>query len=387
MVDIQRIRVLDAPVDVINMETALAFVDDTVAARKPGNYVLAMDPEKTFALRRDRQLGDFFEDAALLLPDGIGVVLAARFLHGARIGRVPGADFMQEICRHASEKGYRVFIYGATEEVNVASVAKLKQRYPGLQIAGRANGYVSSDAMEALVDEINDSEADILFVALGSPRQENWMRDNGPGLKVPLCLGIGGTLDTIVGKVRRAPKIFQRLGLEWFYRLICQPSRIGRQRALPLFALQVAWQKLSARRRELPNQKAVQFVRLLTLSYWIVLSSLLVAPQQSAMTVANWVALGSMDDFAVHLCALALLAVMTCACRLPFRAITIISVLCGYAVLAEAVQAFSPGRCATFSDIGANVLGVAGGFLFVGAVNMLRARHRELVPHRSQMRI
>ena len=384
MVDIQRIRVLDAPVDVINMETALAFVDDTVAAREPGNYVLAMNPEKTFALRRDRQLGDFFEDAALLLPDGIGVVLAARFLHGARIGRVPGADFMQEICRHASEKGYRVFIYGATEEVNVASVAKLKQRYPGLQIAGRANGYVSSDAMEALVDEINDSEADILFVALGSPRQENWMRDNGPGLKVPLCLGIGGTLDTVVGKVKRAPKVFQRLGLEWFYRLMCQPSRIGRQKVLPLFALQVAWQKLSAQRSAQPNHTVVQFARLLTLLYWIVLSVLLVLPKQSVEAVADWVALGSTDDFAVHLCAFALLAVMTCACRIPFRAITVISALCGYAVLAEAVQAFSPGRCATLSDAAANLLGVAGGLLVVSAVNMLRARQRELVLHRRQ---
>ena len=247
MIGIRRIRVLDAPVDVINMETALTFVDDTIEAKEPGNYVLAVNPEKTFALRRDRQLGDFFEDAALLLPDGIGVVLAARFLHGARIGRVPGADFMQEICRHASEKGHRVFIYGATEEVNEASVATLERRYPGLQVVGRANGYVSGDS---LVDEINDSKADILFVALGSPRQEIWMRENGPGLKVPLCLGIGGTLDTIVGKVKRAPKVFQRLGLEWFYRLMCQPSRIGRQRVLLLYALQVAWQTLFAQRRE-----------------------------------------------------------------------------------------------------------------------------------------
>jgi N-acetylglucosaminyldiphosphoundecaprenol N-acetyl-beta-D-mannosaminyltransferase len=244
MVDIQRIRVLDAPVDVINMETALAFVDDRVAAGRPGNYVLAMNPEKTFALRRDRRLGEFFEDAALLLPDGIGVVLAARFLHGARIGRVPGADLMQEICRHAAAKGHRIFIYGASEEVSAAAVLELKRRYPGIRIVGRANGYVAAEAMEALVDEINDSQADILFVALGSPRQENWMRQYGPGLKVPLCLGIGGTLDTIVGKVRRAPKLFQRLGLEWLYRLAREPSRAARQKVLPLFAWQVLVQRL-----------------------------------------------------------------------------------------------------------------------------------------------
>jgi len=244
MVNIQRIHVLDAPVDVIDMDAALEFVADSVSARKPGKYVLAMNPEKMFSLRRDRELSKFFDDAALLLPDGVGVVLAARFLHGARIGRVPGADLMQEICRHAAGKGYRIFIYGATEEVSRAAALEMERRYPGIQIVGRSNGYVRADKMEELVDEVNDSEADILFVALGSPRQENWMRQYGPGLKVPVCLGIGGTLDTIVGKVKRAPKLLQRLGLEWMYRLACQPGRIRRQACLPLFAWQVLRERL-----------------------------------------------------------------------------------------------------------------------------------------------
>jgi N-acetylglucosaminyldiphosphoundecaprenol N-acetyl-beta-D-mannosaminyltransferase len=225
------------------MRTAIQFVDSKVAEGGAAGYVVAINPEKTFALRQNEELRDFVENASLLIPDGIGVVLAARFLHGAQIGRVPGADLTQEICRHSAEKGHRVFLYGASEEVNRDAVAELRRRFPGIRIAGRANGYVQQEDMENLVDQINDSQADILFVALGSPRQEAWMRKYGPGLKVKLCLGIGGTLDTIVGKVRRAPRIVQRLGLEWLFRLVCQPSRIARQSVLPKFAFEVLAEK------------------------------------------------------------------------------------------------------------------------------------------------
>ncbi len=250
MSSIQRIRVLDAPVDVIDMDRALEFVDQTVQAGQPGNYILAMNPEKTFALKKDAEFDAFLENASLLLPDGIGIVLAARLLHGARMGRVAGADLMQEMCRHAAAKGHRIFIYGAQEDVSRLAAARLLQRYPGLQIVGRAHGYIPVGDMEDLVDRINESRADILFVALGSPRQEHWMREYGPGLKAPLCLGIGGTLDTIAGRVRRAPLVFRRLGMEWFFRLLCQPSRIGRQRRLPVFAWAVFRERL---RRKKPR--------------------------------------------------------------------------------------------------------------------------------------
>ena len=244
MMTIDRIRILGAPVDAVDMEQAIDFVDWKVSAGGAAGYVVAINPEKTFAIRQSEELSDFVEKASLLIPDGIGVVLAARFLHGAQIGRVPGADLMQDICRHSAAKGHRLFLYGASEEVNHDAVAELQRRFPGINIVGRANGYVAQEHMEDLVDLINDSQADILFVALGSPRQERWMHKYGPGLKVKLCLGIGGTLDTIIGKVRRAPKIFQRLGLEWFFRLLCQPSRIRRQAVLPKFAVQVLSEKL-----------------------------------------------------------------------------------------------------------------------------------------------
>jgi N-acetylglucosaminyldiphosphoundecaprenol N-acetyl-beta-D-mannosaminyltransferase len=249
MTTVQRVRVLGAPVDVVDMRAAIQFVDSKVAEGGDSGYVVAINPEKTFAIRKNKDLGTFVENASLLIPDGIGVVLAAKFLHGAQIGRVPGADLMQEICRHSAEKRHRLFLYGASEDVSRDAVVELRRRFPGIMIVGRANGYVPQEDMEDLVDRINDSRADILFVALGSPRQEAWMQKYGPGLKTKLCLGIGGTLDTIVGKVRRAPKFMQWLGLEWFFRLLCQPSRIRRQGVLPKFAAEVLTEKFKRPRR------------------------------------------------------------------------------------------------------------------------------------------
>jgi N-acetylglucosaminyldiphosphoundecaprenol N-acetyl-beta-D-mannosaminyltransferase len=243
---ILRVQVLGIPVDCLDMQQALAAVDTMVAAESPGNYLVAINPEKIIAARRDPHLAELIKHAAILIPDGIGVVMACRFLHHVRVRRVPGADLMQRICQDSVQKRQRIFLYGAKEEINRQAVAKLERVYPGIQIVGRSHGYVCADEMPQLVDKINSSQADIVFVALGSPRQEEWMRQFGPKLNARICMGIGGTLDTIVGNVKRAPVVFQRLGLEWLYRLICQPSRIRRQLVLPVFAWLVFEQKIRA---------------------------------------------------------------------------------------------------------------------------------------------
>jgi N-acetylglucosaminyldiphosphoundecaprenol N-acetyl-beta-D-mannosaminyltransferase len=119
----------------------------------------------------------------------------------------------------------------------------LQKRFPGLKVVGRQNGYVRSEEMDSMIDEINASGAQILFIALGSPRQEKWVAQYGDKLQVKVIQGIGGTLDTITGHVKRAPLAWQKLNLEWFYRLLNEPSRIRRQIQLPVFALMVLKQK------------------------------------------------------------------------------------------------------------------------------------------------
>ena len=230
---------LDVPVDVVDMASALAFVDACVGSEETGGYIVAVNPEKMFALKRNPELKAFCEGASLLIPDGIGVVTAGHLLYGAKMRRVAGADLMQEICARSAERGHRIYMYGGKEDVSAAAVGELRRRYPGIHIVGRANGYVQSADVSELIKDINDSGADIVFVALGSPRQEMWIRDHKAELNVKLCQGIGGTLDTIVGTVKRAPALFRQMGLEWLYRLLKEPSRARRQMVLPLFALQV----------------------------------------------------------------------------------------------------------------------------------------------------
>ena len=246
----ERLHVLGTPVDAVDMNAALAFVADAVKTRTSAGAILAVNPEKVFVLRQDTFLKDFFEKAALLIPDGIGIVKALKILYGRKISRCPGADLMQNICKEAPQTGYKIFIYGSSEEVNAGACEKLRQRCPGIQIVGRSNGFVPAEKMDQLVAQINDSQADILFIAMGSPKQEKWMSKYALCLTtVKICQGIGGTLDTIVGTVKRAPEFWQAIGLEWFYRLLCQPSRFQRQLRCFKFGIEVYRQRFWEKRK------------------------------------------------------------------------------------------------------------------------------------------
>jgi N-acetylglucosaminyldiphosphoundecaprenol N-acetyl-beta-D-mannosaminyltransferase len=232
-----RLKILNVWVDPVDMSGALERVESFVENGERPHSVFAVNPEKNFSVPGDPQLYKVFSEADLLIPDGIGVVMAARILYRVRLSRVPGVEMMDEICRLSAGKGYRVFIYGAKEEVNAKAVTALQKRYPSLEIVGRANGYVSPEEMPTLIDQINTSGAQVLFLALGSPRQENWFAKYACQLHtVRVCQGIGGTLDTIAGTVKRAPLFWCRLNLEWLYRLLAEPKRIARQRVLPVFA-------------------------------------------------------------------------------------------------------------------------------------------------------
>lgn len=245
-----RVEVLGAPVDAIDMQGALGLIDEHIHKSHRPMCVLSVNPEKVYALREADWLRAFFAGAGLLLPDGVGIVLASRCLFGIRMGRVPGADLMQRLCAQAAHRGHRVFLYGATEAVNRSAVDKLQKSYPGIKIVGRANGYRRPAEMDDLVQEINRAQVDILFVALGSPRQERWICEHLPNLTVKVCQGIGGTLDVVAGRVKRAPTWLRAAGMEWLYRLLCQPSRIWRQLRLACFAWEVI--AVAIRSRMLP---------------------------------------------------------------------------------------------------------------------------------------
>ena len=246
----RRLKILQIWVDAITQDEAKERVVSILRNGSRPHVVFASNPEKNFTVPLDRKLHDIYRDADILLPDGIGMVLAARLLYQKKIDRIPGVEFMKTLCRLAAQENKSVFVYGAKEAINQAAVEKLKQEMPGLEIAGRCNGYLSEDDMPNLIKKINDSNAAVLFLALGSPKQEKWFARYQKQLDhVVLVQGIGGSLDAITGNVKRASDFWCRMNLEWFYRLVSQPSRVFRQRVLPVFALQVFWEKINNRGR------------------------------------------------------------------------------------------------------------------------------------------
>lgn len=241
--DVKRIELLGVPVDCVSMNTALDWAESMIKGDHPCT-ILAVNPEKVIRAQQDSELLDQLRSADLLIPDGVGVVLAARLLGLGHAERVPGAELMPKLCERAALNGYTVFLFGASAEVNQRAVTVLRDRYPGICIAGYQHGYVKEEQMPSLIARINECQPDILFVALGSPHQELWMSRYLPQLKVKVCQGVGGTFDVIAGRVKRAPKFFRGLHLEWFYRLASNPRRLRRQTALPIFAYRIFKKRL-----------------------------------------------------------------------------------------------------------------------------------------------
>jgi len=241
----ERLNILGIWVDPVNRYEAINRVEGFLRKGQRPHTVFAANPEKSFSVPKNPQLLETFRTADLLLPDGAGIVWAAKLLHGAQLARIPGSEFIFDICELAAKEGRGIFVFGAKENTNRAAVEILKKRYPTLKIVGRCNGYVQESEIPALINQINKSQAEILFLALGSPKQEIWFAKHHRKLKhIRVCQCIGGTLDTIAGNVKRAPEIWQKFSLEWLYRLITQPSRIKRQKVLPFFVFEVLKMKL-----------------------------------------------------------------------------------------------------------------------------------------------
>ncbi len=176
--------------------------------------------------------------AELVVADGVGVILASKLLKTPLPEKIAGVEFGDYICSFAAKEGVSVFFFGSKPGVAEEAGKKMQEKYPELVIAGTRDGYldVNSEENERLTEEINKSGAAILLVCLGAPKQEIWITENRSKLpNVYFLAGLGGSLDIYSGNAKRAPKIFISLGLEWFYRLLCQPKRIGRMMKLPVF--------------------------------------------------------------------------------------------------------------------------------------------------------
>lgn len=200
----------------------------------------------------DNSLYSVINAGDLVIPDGIGVVHASKILKRPLKAKCAGYDLGLEMIKHSNESGAKIFFLGGKPGIAEAARDKLLETYPNAVFVGTNDGYFKKDGEEndAVIDKINDTEPDILYVCLGVPVQEKWILANREKLKtVKLCLALGGSLDGYSGTLKRAPKFFIKLGLEWFYRLMCQPSRIGRMMKLPKFLIGVIWFKIRGKHK------------------------------------------------------------------------------------------------------------------------------------------
>ncbi|MDH7576594.1 MAG: WecB/TagA/CpsF family glycosyltransferase [Bacillota bacterium] len=209
------------------------------------HQVVTLNAEMLYRAQYDTSFRDLLNQADLVVPDGHGVVWAGRRLGCPFPERVTGIDLIYSLVSYAAREKWRIFLLGGVSGVAEAAALKLRQKYPGLHVAGTEHGYFSETEIVPVLRKIRATRPDLLLVALGSPRQEFFIWVHRRELGALVAIGVGGSLDVLAGRLRRAPVFFQRLHLEWLYRVLQEPSRWRRALVLPRFA----WKVLRAPRR------------------------------------------------------------------------------------------------------------------------------------------
>ena len=244
-----RVSLLGCELDPLTMDETLARCEEVVASNGYAQH-MAINAAKVVRLRNDDRLREIVNRCELINADGQAVVWASKLLGSAVPERVAGIDLMLRLFELAERRELPVYILGARQEVLDAAVARLRELHPALKVAGYRDGYFADDEIDAVCEEIRTSGAKLLFVAIPTPRKEYFLGEHGPRLGVPFVMGVGGAIDVVAGLTRRAPVAWQRLGLEWLYRLLQEPKRMfGRYvRTNTRFVWLVAQALVTARR-------------------------------------------------------------------------------------------------------------------------------------------
>ncbi|MBN1200889.1 MAG: WecB/TagA/CpsF family glycosyltransferase [Anaerolineae bacterium] len=241
----RRLHVLGVPLDAATFDSMLECIAGWITSRDRTYQICTVSPEFVMIAQDDPGFMRVLRAADLCVADGVGLLFAARYLGHPLPERVTGSDGVPVIAERAARDGWKLFLLGAAPGVAEQAAANLVNRNPGLQIVGTYAGSPSPHEEETIIERVNASGADILFVAYGAPRQDKWIARNEARLDVCVAMGVGGTFDFIAGVVPRAPRWMRRLALEWLYRLIRQPWRWRRMLRLPRFV----WAVLRYRER------------------------------------------------------------------------------------------------------------------------------------------
>ena len=242
----ERIDVLGVGFDNTTMQKAVDSAMELISQRQ-GSYVVTPNPEIVWMCRTDENLMNAVSGASMVLADGIGIIYGAKILKTPLEEKIPGADFAARLMDELAKHGGSVYLFGSKPGVADIAAEKMKKEHPGLIVLGTQDGYFESD--EAIIADINIKRPDFLLICLGAPKQEEWMKKNSTRLNVGIMAGLGGTLDVYAGTVKRAPVKWQKLGLEWLYRLLKEPRRIARAMRLPLFVFAVIGERFNKKKR------------------------------------------------------------------------------------------------------------------------------------------
>jgi N-acetylglucosaminyldiphosphoundecaprenol N-acetyl-beta-D-mannosaminyltransferase len=236
-------ELLGVRVDDVTYDDLLSHVDDFVASGQP-HQIVTLNPEMLVAAHQNPAFRELLNDSDLNVADGVGLILAARWLGCPLQGRVTGSDGIYVLAEHCARRGYRLFLLGAAPGVAQSVAQRLTSENPGLKVAGTHAGSPQPEDEEDVIARVRASAPELLLVAYGVPAEEAWIARHRNRLGVPVMLGVGGAFDFVAGVARRAPPWMRRAGLEWLYRLVQQPWRWRRQLALPRFLWLVTKQRL-----------------------------------------------------------------------------------------------------------------------------------------------
>lgn len=234
----KKTHVLGVPFDAVTMEQAVAKAKEMLS-EEGQHFICTPNPEIVMEAQKDKDLMNILQEADMVIPDGIGVVWASKYSEIRLTERVAGYDLTQNLMAELAATEETFYFFGGAPGVASAAARKMMKKYPGLKVVGVHNGYFDEKEEKKIIQDIKTKSPSILLVGLGAPKQEKWIYDNIRLVGAKIAIGVGGSFDVMAGNVKRAPKIFQKLGLEWFHRLITQPTRWRRMMRLPKFALTV----------------------------------------------------------------------------------------------------------------------------------------------------
>lgn len=235
----KRISVLNVMIDAVTMDQAVARVEEYITKFDRCHMVATANAEMVMMATEDPELHRILSNADLVVADGAGVVWAARHYGNPVPERVAGYDLAQNLLKRSAKNNCKVYFFGGAPGVADQAKKKAEEIYPGVNIVGVRNGFFNEKDEEEILNDIANSNPDILLVALGVPKQEKWLSKHLFELHVPVAIGVGGTFDVMAGIMKRAPLWMQKANLEWLFRLLMQPQRFFRMLALPKFVFRV----------------------------------------------------------------------------------------------------------------------------------------------------